>query len=215
MEVSDVSLNYGDLNDARSGRIPVGAVLGSDTAGVVIEAADDGTGPAVDVRVVALTSGAYAERVAIDVGALAQTWPFSPSWPPREPSPSRLAGKDPGTASTRRPRRFAGAGSLGRRSWKSCGERYQQVLIIAFGETILSSGIEFSPYAFERERTAALIVSFIITLLLVRTYIFRAGALLPEAIAATNAPAYAGELASYAHWSWRPASSSAPWATRS
>jgi len=37
------------------------------------------------------------------------------------------------------------------------------------------------------------------------------GALLPEAIAATNAPAYAGELASYAHWSWRPASSSAPW----
>ena len=94
-------------------------------------------------------------------------------------------------------------GRAGLRGQKVAGahlvERYQQVLIIAFGETILSSGIEFSPYAFERERTAALIVSFIITLLLVRIYIFRAGALLPEAIAATNAPAYVGELASYAH----------------
>ena len=72
VEVSHVSLNYGDLNDARSGRVPVGAVLGSDAAGVVVEAAADGTGPALDARVVALTSGAYAERVAIDVGALAQ-----------------------------------------------------------------------------------------------------------------------------------------------
>jgi NADPH:quinone reductase len=72
LEVSHVSLNYGDLNDARSGRVPVGAVLGSDAAGVVVEAAADGTGPAVGASVVALTSGAYAERVAIDVGALAQ-----------------------------------------------------------------------------------------------------------------------------------------------
>jgi low temperature requirement protein LtrA len=78
-------------------------------------------------------------------------------------------------------------------------ERYQQVLIIAFGETILSSGIEFAPYAFQGGRTAALVVSFAITLLLVRIYIFRAGAMLPQAIAATKAPAYIGELASYAH----------------
>ncbi|GAA3310219.1 hypothetical protein GCM10020295_76730 [Streptomyces cinereospinus] len=70
--VSHASLNYGDLNDARSGRVPVGAVLGSDAAGVVVEAAADGTGPAVGTRVVALTSGAFAERVAIDGGALAE-----------------------------------------------------------------------------------------------------------------------------------------------
>ncbi|MEU5592622.1 zinc-binding dehydrogenase [Streptomyces sp. NPDC020298] len=70
--VSHASLNYGDLNDARSGRIPVGAVLGSDAAGVVIQAAADGTGPAVGTRVAALTSGAFAERVAIDVDALAE-----------------------------------------------------------------------------------------------------------------------------------------------
>ncbi|MEW2404452.1 zinc-binding dehydrogenase [Streptomyces sp. NPDC046862] len=72
VEVSHASLNYGDLNDARSGRVPVGAVLGSDAAGVVVQAAADGTGPAVGTRVVALTPGAFAERVAIDVGALAK-----------------------------------------------------------------------------------------------------------------------------------------------
>jgi NADPH:quinone reductase-like Zn-dependent oxidoreductase len=70
--VSHVSLNYGDLNDARSGRVPVGAVLGSDAAGVVVRAAADGTGPAVGTPVVALTEGAFAERVAIDVDALAE-----------------------------------------------------------------------------------------------------------------------------------------------
>ena len=72
VDVSRVSLNYGDLNDARSGRIPMGAVLGSDAAGVVVQAAADGTGPVAGTRVVALTSGAFAERVAIDVGALAE-----------------------------------------------------------------------------------------------------------------------------------------------
>ncbi|MEV6394027.1 zinc-binding dehydrogenase [Streptomyces sp. NPDC051907] len=72
VDVSHASLNYGDLNDARSGRVPVGAVLGSDAAGVVVQAAADGTGPTVGARVVALTSGAFAERVAIDVAALAE-----------------------------------------------------------------------------------------------------------------------------------------------
>ncbi|MEU0201568.1 MULTISPECIES: zinc-binding dehydrogenase [unclassified Streptomyces] len=72
VEVSHASLNYGDLNDARSGRVPVGAVLGSDAAGVVVRAAADGTGPGVGTRVVALTAGAFAERVAIGAGALAE-----------------------------------------------------------------------------------------------------------------------------------------------
>lgn len=72
VDVSHASLNYGDLNDARSGRVPVGAVLGSDAAGVVVQAAADGTGPTVGTRVVALTSGAFAERVAIDVASLAE-----------------------------------------------------------------------------------------------------------------------------------------------
>ncbi len=94
-------------------------------------------------------------------------------------------------------------GRAGLRGEKIAGEhiieRYRQVLIIAFGETILISGIQYAPYAFQRERTAALILSFTITVLLSRIYIFRAGALLPEAMAATNAPAYIGELGGYAH----------------
>ncbi|GAB1509680.1 zinc-binding dehydrogenase [Actinophytocola sp. KF-1] len=62
VDVHHVSLNLGDLNDARSGRVPPGAVLGSDVAGVVV-----GTG----ARVVGLTAGAFAERVAVAEDALA------------------------------------------------------------------------------------------------------------------------------------------------
>ncbi|WP_207783727.1 zinc-binding dehydrogenase [Micromonospora globispora] len=72
VDVQHLSLNYGDLNDARSGRVPPGGVLGSDAAGVVVQAAAEGGGPAVGTRVVALTSGAFAERVAVEVSALAE-----------------------------------------------------------------------------------------------------------------------------------------------
>lgn len=75
IEVHHASLNRGDLNDARSGRVPAGGVLGSDTAGVVAQAAADESGPAAGTRVVALTAGAFAERVAVQVGALAEVPP--------------------------------------------------------------------------------------------------------------------------------------------
>lgn len=71
VEAHHASLNRGDLNDARSGRLPAGAVLGSDVAGVVIAAAADGSGPPVGSQVVALTSGAFAQRIVADVDALA------------------------------------------------------------------------------------------------------------------------------------------------
>ncbi|GIF64159.1 oxidoreductase [Asanoa ishikariensis] len=71
IEVHHASLNHGDLNDARSGRIPPGGVLGSDIAGVVVRAATDGTGPREGVRVVALAQGAFAERVAVDAASVA------------------------------------------------------------------------------------------------------------------------------------------------
>ena len=73
------------------------------------------------------------------------------------------------------------------------------MLIIAFGETILISGIQLSPYGFQWARTAALIVGFVITVLLWQIYFYRAGELLPEAIASSRAPAHVGELASYSH----------------
>jgi NADPH:quinone reductase-like Zn-dependent oxidoreductase len=72
LEVHHASLNHGDLNDARSGRVPPGAVLGSDVSGVVRRAAAGGGGPPVGTSVVALASGAFAERVAVDVAAIAE-----------------------------------------------------------------------------------------------------------------------------------------------
>jgi NADPH2:quinone reductase len=70
MEVHHVSLNHGDLNDAGSGRIPPGGVLGSDAAGVVTEPAR--SGPGVGARVVAFAQGAFAERIAVDVDSVAE-----------------------------------------------------------------------------------------------------------------------------------------------
>jgi NADPH2:quinone reductase len=72
VDVHHVSLNYGDLNDARSGRVPVGAVLGSDAAGVVSRRARDGRGPEVGKRVVVLAQGAFADRIAVDADAVAE-----------------------------------------------------------------------------------------------------------------------------------------------
>jgi NADPH2:quinone reductase len=65
------SLNHGDLNDATSGRLSTGNVLGSDVAGVVVQSAADGSGPQEDERVVGVAGGAFAQRVAIDSGDLA------------------------------------------------------------------------------------------------------------------------------------------------
>ena len=75
LEVHHASLNHGDLNDARSGRVAQGGVLGSDAAGVVAQAAADGSGPATGTRVVALAPGAFAQRSAVEVSALAEVPP--------------------------------------------------------------------------------------------------------------------------------------------
>jgi NADPH:quinone reductase-like Zn-dependent oxidoreductase len=72
VEAHHVSLNRGDLNDVRSGRVPPGDVVGSDVAGVVLRAARGGDGPEVGTRVVALTPGAFARRVVVDVDDLAE-----------------------------------------------------------------------------------------------------------------------------------------------
>jgi len=69
LDARHVSLNLGDLNDARSGRVPPGAVLGSDVAGVVVRTTDGG--PPIGTRVVGLAAGAFAERVVVDETAVA------------------------------------------------------------------------------------------------------------------------------------------------
>jgi NADPH:quinone reductase-like Zn-dependent oxidoreductase len=70
LDVHYVSLNLGDLNDARSGRVPGGAVLGSDVAGVVVSTTPNG--PPVGARVVGLAEGAFAERIVVDAAAVAE-----------------------------------------------------------------------------------------------------------------------------------------------
>lgn len=72
VDVHHVSVNHGDL---RTGVRPAGTVLGCDASGVVAEAAADGTGPAAGTRVVAFTVGAWAGRLAVDTGALAEAPP--------------------------------------------------------------------------------------------------------------------------------------------
>jgi NADPH:quinone reductase-like Zn-dependent oxidoreductase len=73
VEVRQAALNYGDLNDARSGRVPPGSVLGSDLAGVVLRSGP--TGPPPGTPVVALAKGAFAEHVVVDLGSLAEVPP--------------------------------------------------------------------------------------------------------------------------------------------
>ncbi|NJC72415.1 zinc-binding dehydrogenase [Planosporangium thailandense] len=72
IDVACTSLNWGELNLARSGDAPPGTVLGWDAAGVVTQGAADGTGPAVGTRVVTRgPDGGWAERRAADVSELA------------------------------------------------------------------------------------------------------------------------------------------------
>jgi NADPH:quinone reductase-like Zn-dependent oxidoreductase len=70
VDVRHVSLNRGDLNDARSGRLPVGAVLGADVAGIVVDPAANGRGAPTGGRVVGLASGAFATRAVVDLDAM-------------------------------------------------------------------------------------------------------------------------------------------------
>ncbi|MEV4114255.1 zinc-binding dehydrogenase [Nonomuraea sp. NPDC049695] len=70
VEIQHASVNFSDLR--HMGRLPQGTVLGYDAAGVVVRAAEDGTGPGVGARVAAFGAGAWAERAAFDTGSLAQ-----------------------------------------------------------------------------------------------------------------------------------------------
>ncbi|MEU8363711.1 zinc-binding dehydrogenase [Nonomuraea sp. NPDC048882] len=70
IEVRHISLNRGEVVFA--GSRPPGTVHGYDAAGVVVRAAQDGTGPAAGARVAAFGAGAWAERMAVDTTAVAE-----------------------------------------------------------------------------------------------------------------------------------------------
>jgi len=70
--VKAISLNRGEVNAAVAAATP-GAVPGWDVAGVVAEAAADGSGPPAGARVVGLVlGGGWAERVAVPTDVLAE-----------------------------------------------------------------------------------------------------------------------------------------------
>ncbi|MEV4542284.1 low temperature requirement protein A [Micromonospora echinaurantiaca] len=80
-------------------------------------------------------------------------------------------------------------------------ERYQQLLLIALGETILSVGATF---AVGRGRVGAneilgLLAAFLTAVLLWRIYFHRSGVVLGEAVAAARDPAEVGRFAGSAH----------------
>ncbi len=78
-------------------------------------------------------------------------------------------------------------------------ERYRQFFIIVLGELILVTGLALSAGGFAPQRTAAFVVSFATSVLLWRIYIFRAGELLPAAIAGSRDPDRLARLALNAH----------------
>ncbi|MET8040634.1 low temperature requirement protein A [Micromonospora sp. NPDC005215] len=78
-------------------------------------------------------------------------------------------------------------------------ERYWQLVIVALGETILTSGSSLLRGPIVAERTVALTLSFLTTVLLWRIYFYRAGQILGEAIAASADPGRVGRLAEFSH----------------
>jgi low temperature requirement protein LtrA len=79
-------------------------------------------------------------------------------------------------------------------------ERYQQFFLVVLGESIAVTGVtNGANFLTSLGHGAAFFMSFATTVLLWLTYLYRAGALLPAAIAAVPAPARLVRVASLAH----------------
>lgn len=78
-------------------------------------------------------------------------------------------------------------------------ERYRQFFIVALGELVLVIGITSSGSNLGPARAGAFAVSFITTVLFWRIYIYRAGELLPAAIAIARLPGRLALWLSFAH----------------
>ncbi|MET9298560.1 low temperature requirement protein A [Micromonospora aurantiaca] len=89
------------------------------------------------------------------------------------------------------------------RQWLVAGEhlaeRYQQIFLIALGESILVIGVTFSGKEFSGDAAVAFAISFVITALLWRIYFYRAGHLLAEALRVAGTPGRLAESAAQTH----------------
>ncbi|MEW2378032.1 low temperature requirement protein A [Micromonospora sp. NPDC047812] len=78
-------------------------------------------------------------------------------------------------------------------------ERYQQLLMIALGETVLAAGITFTEQPATAATSAALVVAYLSTVLLWRIYFYRSGQVLSDAVAAARDRLAAGRATGIAH----------------
>ena len=94
-------------------------------------------------------------------------------------------------------------GSAPASGWRIAGEhlaeRYQQIFLIALGESILLVGVTYSGEGFSGEGAAAFVVAFVITALIWRIYFHRAGHLLSEAMRVAPSPGRLGAAAARTH----------------
>ncbi|MEE3920184.1 low temperature requirement protein A [Micromonospora sp. BRA006-A] len=78
-------------------------------------------------------------------------------------------------------------------------ERYQQIFLIALGESILVIGVTYSGKEFSGDAAVAFTISFVITALLWRIYFYRAGHLLAQALRMAGTPGRLAESAAQTH----------------
>jgi low temperature requirement protein LtrA len=83
--------------------------------------------------------------------------------------------------------------------WEHLAERYRALFVIGLGEVILGIGSNLTGHAFTTIQTVAFVVTFLITALVWRVYIFRAGQEMGPAIQASARSDLIATLASYAH----------------
>ncbi|MER7456925.1 low temperature requirement protein A [Micromonospora sp. NPDC126480] len=115
----------------------------------------------------------WALALAIDYLGLTLGWPV-PRLGPARPSGWRIEGEH-------------------------LAERYQQMFLIALGESILVIGIAYSGQTFAAEPAAAFVLAFVTTALFWRIYFHRAGHLLAEALRVAREPGRLGTSASFTH----------------
>ncbi|MEU8283905.1 low temperature requirement protein A [Micromonospora sp. NPDC048905] len=96
---------------------------------------------------------------------------------------------------------WLGASKVGR--WRIAGthlaDRYQQVFLIALGESILVIGVVFGGTDYSYGRAAAFTVTFATSALLWRIYFHRAGLLLTDALERADMPGRLGTLLERTH----------------
>ncbi|WP_446218528.1 low temperature requirement protein A [Micromonospora sp. IBHARD004] len=78
-------------------------------------------------------------------------------------------------------------------------DRHRSLFIIGLGEVVLAIGSSLTGRGFATEQTVAFVVTFVITALIWRVYLFRAGEDFGPAIQASANPDRLGTLVSYTH----------------